>query len=87
LSEPSKVLHALAKSGRAHHDGHRVLRYCVSNVSAKEDKKGNVFPYKTARNKRIDGALAAIDGLSRLIVLPSKKRSQSVYATRGVLTL
>jgi phage terminase large subunit-like protein len=87
LSEPSKVLHALAKSGRAHHDGHRVLRYCVSNVSAKEDKKGNVFPYKTARNKRIDGALAAIDGLSRLIVLPPKKRSQSVYATRGVLTL
>jgi phage terminase large subunit-like protein len=74
LSEPSKVLHALTKAGRAHHDGHRVMRYCMSNVSAKEDKKGNVFPYKTARNKRIDGALATIDGISRLIVLPVKKK-------------
>jgi phage terminase large subunit-like protein len=87
LSEPSKVLHALAKAGRARHDGHRVLRNCIFNVAAKEDKKGNVFPYKTARNKRIDGALAAIDGLSRLIVLPTKKRSQSVYATRGLISM
>lgn len=67
MSEPTKLLEALVVSRRLRHDGHKLLRWCVSNVSVKEDKKGNLFPFKASKRKRIDGATATIIGLNRLI--------------------
>jgi phage terminase large subunit-like protein len=81
MSEPSKVFEALLKAGRIRHGAHPVLRWCASNVAAKEDKKGNIFPYKQHERKRIDGVIAAIIGLSRLIV-SDPESSQSVYDNR-----
>lgn len=85
LSEPAKLLEALVNSGRVTHSGHPVLRMCVANVGVREDKKGNIFPFKTGKTKRIDGVSATLNAINRLIVMPEPK--PSVYKTRGALVL
>ena len=83
LSEPAKLFEALVRSRRLVHNGHRLLRWNVSNVAVKEDKNSNLFPFKPSARKRIDGVSAILDGLSRLIVMPEA----NVYLSRGVRTL
>lgn len=76
LSEPSKVFEALVNSGRIRHSGHPVLRWNVENVSVKEDPAGNIRPIKSSKMKRIDGVIASVNAISRLLVL--KKQSKVV---------
>jgi phage terminase large subunit-like protein len=83
MSEPAKVFEALVQSRRLRHDGHKVLRWNVSNVAVKEDRKGNIFPFKQAQKKRIDGVIGAVIALSRMIV--SLDEGSSVYESRGPL--
>lgn len=68
LSEPSKIYEALVLSGRIRHSGHRILRWNVENVAVKEDPSGNIRPVKSSNMKRIDGVIASIDAISRLLV-------------------
>ncbi|HVL67191.1 MAG TPA: terminase TerL endonuclease subunit [Vicinamibacterales bacterium] len=81
LSEPSKVFEALVRSGRANHDGNKVLAWNVANVGKEENKWGDIRPVKLHQRKRIDGVVAAIIGLRIWMLNPPPK--QSVYATRG----
>lgn len=83
LSTPMKEIEALVLSGRFHHDGDPVLTWCVSNVTAKEDAKENLFPRKESREAKIDAAAAMITAMSRALVLPLVK-AKSVYEGRGV---
>jgi phage terminase large subunit-like protein len=85
LSAPCKVLHALTKAGRVHHDGNQAMAWCVANAAVKEDENENLRPVKTSPKKRIDGVVAAVTALSRLMVLPD--RPASPYAYRGVRTV
>jgi phage terminase large subunit-like protein len=73
ISEPAKLLEALVVDRRFSTDGNPVLKWCASNVAVREDKKGNIFPFKPSKRKRIDGIVATIIGLSRLIVIPETK--------------
>ena len=82
LSTPCKVLHALTKAGRVHHDGNAAMTWCVANAAVKEDENENIRPVKTRTKKRIDGVVAAVIGLSQLLVLP--ERPASPYTYRGV---
>jgi len=50
-----------------------------------EDENENIRPVKTNPKKRIDGVVAAMTALSRLMVLPD--RPASLHAYRGVRTL
>lgn len=68
LSEASKIFEALVLAGRIRHSGHRVLRWNVENVSIKEDKSENIRPMKSSKMKRIDGVVASIIAISRLMV-------------------
>lgn len=68
LSEASKVFEALVRSGRIRHSGHRVLRWNVENVAVKEDPSGNIKPVKSSAMKRIDGVLASVLAVGRLMV-------------------
>lgn len=72
ISEPAKMFEALIVDDppRLSFDGNPVFRWCVSNVAVKEDKKGNIFPFKPSSRKRIDGVAAAITGLNRLLAMP-----------------
>ncbi len=71
LSEPSQVFEALVKTKRWVHDGHRLLRWNVENVAIKKDDAGRIKPVKPKKNaKKIDGVIAGIMGLSRLMAQP-----------------
>lgn len=69
LSEAMKELDAAIISGRAHHDGNDVLTWMISNVCANADDNDNVMPKKdkAAPQNKIDGAVAAIMAVSRLM--------------------
>jgi phage terminase large subunit-like protein len=71
LSEPSQVFEALVKTRRWVHDGHRLLRWNVENVAIKQDDAGRIRPVKPRRQaKKIDGVVAGLMGLSRLMAMP-----------------
>jgi phage terminase large subunit-like protein len=84
LSESMKEIESLIVDGRLHHDGHPVLRWMMSNVTAKVDAKDNVFPRKESKENKIDGAVALITAMSR--ALASEGPRSSVYDERGVLS-
>lgn len=60
LSDAMKWTEALVKDGRLHHTGSPVLTWAVSNVVAREDAKGNIFPRKDRPDNKIDPAVALI---------------------------
>lgn len=87
MSEPAKLFEALVRSRRIHHDGNPLLRWCVSNATAKEDRAENLMLSKAAKTRRIDGVVAAVIALSRLIHGEAEPESEpSIYRTRGAWT-
>jgi phage terminase large subunit-like protein len=85
LSTACKVFHALTRARRVHHDHNKAMSWCVSNAAVKEDENENIRPIKANPKKRIDGVVAAVTALSRLMVLP--ERTVSPYLSRGVRTV
>jgi len=68
LSAPTKSLEKAILGKRLRHDGHPVLRWCMSNVCVESDHAGNLKISKRASTERIDGAAAlvmAVDLLDR----------------------
>jgi phage terminase large subunit-like protein len=68
LSAPTKALEKAILSRTLRHDGHPVLRWCVSNVSVETDATGNLKISKKVSTERIDGVAAlvmAIDVMER----------------------
>lgn len=60
LSEPMKALDAKIRESKVKHQKDPMLRFCISNVTAKEDNNGNVFPLKNNKKLKIDLAVASI---------------------------
>lgn len=85
LSEPSKIFEALVIAQRLHHDGNKVMNWCVANVGKEESKWGDIRPVKIVQRKRIDGVVALIDAIRVSTLVPG--RARSVYATRGALVI
>lgn len=77
LSPGMKEIESALAAGRFHHDGNPVLTWMISNVSAKEDAKGNVFPRKEKRDQKIDGAIALIMAVYRAML--DEGEGPSVY--------
>lgn len=75
MSPPMKEVMAAVKSGRFHHDDNPVLNWMISNVTAKEDAKENIYPRKDKPEMKIDGPVALIMGVGRCMA------SETVYAT------
>jgi phage terminase large subunit-like protein len=70
LSEACYVFEALIKAGRVLHGGHRLLRWNLENVAVKRDDAGRIRPVKPRKAaKRIDGIVAVLIALSRLIAM------------------
>lgn len=68
LSEACQVFEALVKARRIIHGGHRVLRWNLENVAIKRDDAGRIRPVKPKKiAKRIDGIVASIIAISRLM--------------------
>lgn len=65
FSEPMKELDSLIRSGRIKHNGDPVFTWMLSNVTAKLDKKDNVYPNKERAENKIDGPVALMMALGR----------------------
>lgn len=82
LSEPTKELEALVKSQGIEYQKDPVLRWSVSNVVVRYDKKDNIFPTKEGNDNKIDPAIALIMGIAMHLIKPIKptvKRKARVY--------
>lgn len=86
LSEPSKDLEARVVARKVRHAGNPPLRFCVSNAVVSTDSAGNIKPDKAKAADRIDGVVATVMALSRLIVSTGDS-GLSVYEERGVRML
>jgi len=60
LSAATKSLERAVLGRQLRHDGHPVLRWCVSNVAVDSDPAGNLKPSKVASTERIDAVVALI---------------------------
>jgi len=84
LSEPMKTLDALIRQKKVRHNGGKLMRWCMSNVTAKEDQNGNIFPRKNSKKLKIDIAVALIMAIASWI---QEKETKSIYEERGILSL
>jgi phage terminase large subunit-like protein len=85
MSAPTKELEKLLVSGAIAHDGNDVLRWMARNVSVTQDPAGNLKPNKKTSSEKIDGIVALIMALGRVMV--RENTGPSVYETRGIITL
>lgn len=84
LSAPSKALEALVIGRQLRHGGHPVLAWQAAAVVTREDPAGNLKPDKGKTTERIDGIVALIMALARMMV---RVEHRSVYEERGLLTV
>lgn len=67
MSEPMKTLEALVLQGKLTHDGNPMMTWMVSNVVCHIDAKDNIYPRKERNENKIDGPVAVIMGIGRII--------------------
>lgn len=87
ISEACQVFEALVKAKRVIHGGHKLLRWNVENVEVKTDDAGRIRPVKPRKQtKRIDGVVAALMALSRLMAAgePGDSAAAKDFAERGL---
>lgn len=68
FSEPMKELDILIRAGRIVHPDNPVFTWMLSNVTAKLDKKDNIYPNKERPENKIDGPVALIMALGRAMI-------------------
>ncbi|MFK7695395.1 terminase large subunit [Paenibacillus sp. HJGM_3] len=83
LSEPTKHLRELVKSGRLIHDGDRLLTWAVGNAVIRQDHNENIQLDKDKSTNRIDPIAAIINAMVRAMVI----EQESIYNNRGLLIL
>ena len=81
MSEPMKMLEALVLQGKVSHNANPMLTWMMSNVVCHRDAKDNIYPRKEREENKIDGSVAAIMGLGRMLLLKPKT---SIYETSGI---
>lgn len=67
MSEPMKTLEALVLQGKLTHDGNPMMTWMISNVVCHIDAKDNIYPRKERNENKIDGPVAVIMGIGRII--------------------
>ena len=83
MSPPSKELMKLTLEQKLAHGGHPVLRWMMDNIFVRTDPAGNIKPDKEKSTEKIDGAVATVMALDR--VIRNGGSSGSVYDGRGIL--
>lgn len=83
MSPSSKELMKLTLEEKLAHGGHPVLRWMMDNIHVRTDPAGNIKPDKEKSTEKIDGAVATIMALDR--VIRRSGTSDSVYDDRGLI--
>lgn len=84
MSAPSKEFERLVIAGNIVHYDHPVLAWNVDNCATETDAAENIKPAKNRSTERIDGVVASIMGLGRLLV---NTQVPSAYKTRDLIIL
>lgn len=85
MSAPTKEFLTRILGKTLWHGGDPVLRWMAGNVQVKQDAAANLKPDKSASTEKIDGIVAAIMGLDR--VIRHEQAAPSVYEERGLIVL
>ena len=85
MAAPTKRFDELYHSGKLKHDGNPVMRWMIHNVSVEIDAAGNMKPSKKKSSEKIDGVVSAL--MAEGLWMSGERPVESVYATRGMLTL
>lgn len=80
MSPPMKKLDALIRSGQIVHNGDPVLAWAIGNVTAKEDKKENVYPNKETVKNKIDPVISTLFALGRAMVNTGNNGETAFFA-------
>ena len=83
MSPATKEVMRLVQQKKIHHGAHKVLRWQADNMVLTKDPAGNVKPSKLKSKKKIDGIVAGIIAMDRVLRQPQDQ--VSVYATRPVV--
>lgn len=87
ISEPCKELEAMVVDGCFLHDGNAMFTWMCGNVILKQSKSGgntkHYFPTKQTAGNKIDGAVAAIMALARLMGQSDDGDSYNSRAAKG----
>jgi phage terminase large subunit-like protein len=67
MSAPTKEFERRVIGQEINHAGNEILRWMTSNVSVKQDEAGNMKPDKSKSSDRIDGIVAALMALGRIM--------------------
>jgi phage terminase large subunit-like protein len=81
MAGPTKEFLRLVADKKIRHGGNPVLRWMVSNLALKQDPAGNLKPDRNASGDKIDGVVALVMALGRLMVAPTE--GESVYDQRA----
>ena len=84
MSESMKELSALINAGFVSHDHNPAMDWMISNVTAKVDLHDNVFPRKDHDDNKIDGPVALIIAVNRIL---RHRELTSVYDENELLVL
>jgi len=85
MSDPMKEVEKLILEKKLAHFGHPVLRWMVDNTVAKTDPAENIKPDKAKSKERIDGIVALIMALDR--IMRNEGKGKSIYEERGIKVL
>lgn len=90
MSDGMKELEAAIEAGRFHHDGNPIMTWCIGNVIGK-NLPGNddvVRPIKQGEDNKIDGAVALIMAVGRVLANANPEETLSDHITKhGIRTL
>lgn len=82
MSAPMRHLQALVLGRKLLHPGHPVLDWCCDNLAVEQDAAGNLKPSKAKSRHRIDGMVALVMALGRMLAHLGER---PIYEERGVL--
>jgi phage terminase large subunit-like protein len=82
FSEPMKEVERMVAAGELVHQGDPVLGWMMSNVVCHTDAKDNVYPRKEKPEQKIDGPIALLMALNRMLA-PDESDPQPFIAVLG----
>lgn len=79
MAGPTKELEKRILEGTLNHGGNPVMRWMASNIATEQDAAGNLKPSKKKSTERIDGVVATIMALGRVMVADLEPHSAEVF--------
>jgi phage terminase large subunit-like protein len=83
-NEPVKLFEQLVGEGKLYHGNHAVLNWNAANVALDRNIAGLRLPSKVKSGDKIDGIVAALMALARVMI---RAEPGSVYDSRGIATV